>query len=99
MLITLEHDKHLFIHLFISEMVFKFVREAYVKSKGQSYLLHFLFGPMYNVVRAEDAEEIFQSTKLITKNVVYILIKPFLGEGLLVSTGEYNLTKAKLAIN
>lgn len=66
------------------------MREANVKSKGESFLLYFLFCPMYNVVRAEDAEEIFQSTKLITKNVVYNLIKPFLGEGLLVSTGECN---------
>ncbi|XP_017043706.1 probable cytochrome P450 4ac1 isoform X2 [Drosophila ficusphila] len=41
---------------------------------------------MYNVVRAEEAEEIFQSTKLITKNVVYELIRPFLGDGLLIST-------------
>ncbi|XP_070073765.1 probable cytochrome P450 4ac1 isoform X3 [Drosophila takahashii] len=43
---------------------------------------------MYNVVRAEEAEEIFQSTKLITKNVVYELIRPFLGDGLLISTDQ-----------
>lgn len=63
------------------------MRAAYAKSKGQSYILYFLLRPMYNVVRAEDAEEILQSTTLITKNHVYSLIKPFLGEGLLVSTG------------
>lgn len=64
------------------------MRAAYARSKGHSYLFYFILGPMYNVVRAEDAEEILQSTKLITKNIVYSLIKPFLGEGLLVSTGE-----------
>lgn len=84
--------KHRLIYLLISDLIFKYMREANVKSKGESFLLYFLFCPMYNVVRAEDAEEIFQSTKLITKNVVYNLIKPFLGEGLLVSTGECNLT-------
>lgn len=68
--------------------MFNFVRESTAKAKGRNYLWYFLFAPMYNVVRAEEAEEIFQSTKLITKNVVYELIRPFLGDGLLISTGE-----------
>ncbi|XP_017874726.1 PREDICTED: probable cytochrome P450 4ac1 [Drosophila arizonae] len=67
-------------------MLFRFVRDAYTKANGQSYLWYFLFAPMYNVVSAEDAEEIFQSTKLITKNVVYELLRPFMGDGLLIST-------------
>lgn len=44
---------------------------------------------MYNIVRAEEAEEILQSPKLITKNMIYELLKPFLGEGLLISTGNF----------
>lgn len=44
---------------------------------------------MYNIVRAEEAEEILQSSKLITKNMIYELLKPFLGEGLLISTGIF----------
>lgn len=70
-------------------MVFNYVRDAYAKAEGRSYLFYFLLRGMYNVVRAEDAEEILQSTKLITKNVIYELLEPFLGEGLLISTGKY----------
>ncbi|XP_032595046.1 probable cytochrome P450 4ac1 isoform X2 [Drosophila grimshawi] len=55
-------------------------------SKGRNYLWYFLFAPLYNVVRAEEADEILQSTKLLTKNIVYDLLKPFMGEGLLIST-------------
>ncbi|KAH8335231.1 hypothetical protein KR067_004776 [Drosophila pandora] len=73
---------------FTPASVFNFVRESTAKAKGRNYLWYFLFAPMYNVVRAEEAEEIFQSTKLITKNVVYELIRPFLGDGLLISTDQ-----------
>ncbi|KAH8341486.1 hypothetical protein KR059_008349 [Drosophila kikkawai] len=73
---------------FTPASVFNFVRESTAKAKGENYLWYFLFAPMYNVVRAEEAEEIFQSTKLITKNVVYELIRPFLGDGLLISTDQ-----------
>ncbi|KAI8042953.1 hypothetical protein M5D96_004277, partial [Drosophila gunungcola] len=66
--------------------VFSFMRESTAKAKGQNYVWYFLFAPEYNVVRAEEAEEIFQSTKLLTKNMVYELIRPFLGDGLLIST-------------
>ncbi|XP_064548645.1 probable cytochrome P450 4ac1 [Drosophila montana] len=69
-------------------MVFQFVRDAYDKADGRSYIWYFLFAPMYNVVCAEDTEEIFQSTQLITKNVVYELLRPFLGDGLLISTDQ-----------
>eukprot|EP00099_Drosophila_melanogaster_P017938 NP_608916.1 Cyp4ac1 [Drosophila melanogaster] len=71
---------------FTPASVFNFVRESTAKAKGQNYLWYFLYAPMYNVVRPEEAEEVFQSTKLITKNVVYELIRPFLGDGLLIST-------------
>ncbi|KAH8412205.1 hypothetical protein KR009_000429 [Drosophila setifemur] len=73
---------------FTPSSVFNFVRESTAKAKGRNYIWYFLFAPMYNVVRPEEAEEIFQSTKLITKNVVYELIRPFLGDGLLISTDQ-----------
>ncbi|KAM8716413.1 hypothetical protein ACLKA7_003311 [Drosophila subpalustris] len=73
---------------FTPSMVFDYVRDAYDKAGGRSYMFYFLFAPMYNVVRAEDVEEILQSTKLITKNVIYELLKPFLGDGLLISTDQ-----------
>ncbi|XP_034474903.1 probable cytochrome P450 4ac1 isoform X2 [Drosophila innubila] len=73
---------------FTPSMLFRFVRDAYVTAKGQSYIFYIIFSGMYNVVRAEDVEEILQSTKLITKNVIYELLKPFLGDGLLISTDQ-----------
>lgn len=65
------------------------MRDAACQAKGRSYLWYFFGTPMYNIVRAEDAEEVFQSSKLITKNVIYDLLKPLLGEGLLTSTGVF----------
>ncbi|KAH8377128.1 hypothetical protein KR093_003566 [Drosophila rubida] len=69
-------------------MLFNFVRNAHAKSRGRSYLFYFIFAAMYNAVRAEDVDEIMQNTKLITKNVIYDLLRPFLGEGLLLSTDQ-----------
>ncbi|XP_041674352.1 LOW QUALITY PROTEIN: probable cytochrome P450 4ac2 [Drosophila eugracilis] len=73
---------------FTPESIFNFMREASAEAKGRNYLWYFFRSPMYNVVRAEEAEEIFQSPKLITKNIIYELLKPFLGEGLLTSTDQ-----------
>ncbi|EDV31771.1 uncharacterized protein Dana_GF14385 [Drosophila ananassae] len=73
---------------FTPASVFKFMRDAALQAKGRSYLWYFFGTPMYNIVRAEDAEEVFQSSKLITKNVIYDLLKPLLGEGLLTSTDQ-----------
>ncbi|XP_034474902.1 probable cytochrome P450 4ac1 isoform X1 [Drosophila innubila] len=73
---------------FTPSMVFRYVRDAHAKAGGRSFMFYFLFRGMYNVVRAEDVEEILQSTKLITKNVIYELLKPFLGDGLLISTDQ-----------
>ncbi|XP_016976667.1 probable cytochrome P450 4ac2 [Drosophila rhopaloa] len=73
---------------FTSVSIFNFMRDACAQAKGRNYLWYFFHAPMYNVVRAEEAEEIFQSPKLITKNVIYDLLKPFLREGLLTSTDQ-----------
>ncbi|KAH8404761.1 hypothetical protein KR222_000529 [Zaprionus bogoriensis] len=77
-------------------IIFQYIRNLLVKAGGRSYIFYFLFAPMYNVVRPEDAEEILQSTKLITKNVVYNLLVPFLGEGLLISTDRKWHARRKL---
>jgi len=74
--------------IFFSATVFNYIRESTAKANGKNYLWYFLLAPEYNVVRAEEAEEIFQSTKLLTKNMVYEMIRPFLGDGLLISTGD-----------
>ncbi|XP_065357390.1 probable cytochrome P450 4ac1 [Calliphora vicina] len=68
--------------------LFTFCREKYAYAKGKSYLLHFLFATVYSITNAEDAEEVFQSTSVITKSVIYDLLKPFLGDGLLISTDQ-----------
>ncbi|KAH8245805.1 hypothetical protein KR038_011129 [Drosophila bunnanda] len=73
---------------FTPASVFNFLRNAATQAEGRNYLWYFFRAPMYNVVRAEEAEEIFQSPKLITKNVIYSLLSPFLGEGLLTSTDK-----------
>ncbi|XP_037707979.1 probable cytochrome P450 4ac2 isoform X2 [Drosophila subpulchrella] len=73
---------------FTSESIFNYMRDASAQAKGRNYLWYFFRAPMYNVVRAEEAEEIFQSPKLITKNMIYSLLEPFLGEGLLTSTDQ-----------
>ncbi|XP_037707977.1 probable cytochrome P450 4ac1 [Drosophila subpulchrella] len=66
--------------------IFNYIRDSTAKANGKNYLWYFLLAPEYNVVRAEEAEKIFQSTKLLTKNMVYEMIRPFLGDGLLIST-------------
>ncbi|XP_017043700.2 probable cytochrome P450 4ac2 [Drosophila ficusphila] len=73
---------------FTPTSIFNFMRNASAEGKGRNYLWYFFRAPMYNVVRAEEAEEIFQNPKLITKNMVYELLRPFLGEGLLISTDQ-----------
>ncbi|KAH8412208.1 hypothetical protein KR009_000430 [Drosophila setifemur] len=73
---------------FTPASVFNFLRNAASEAKGHNYLWYFFTAPMYNVIRAEEAEEVFQNPKLITKNVIYELLRPFLGEGLLISTDQ-----------
>lgn len=74
-------------YMIMSGTLFETIRGAYATYKGQNVLLYTLTGPVYNVVRAEQAEEIFQSTKLITKGKLYTLMTPFMGDGLITSTG------------
>ena len=73
--------------LFLAK-IFNLCRETAQVTKGKSFLWYFLFAPSYNITTAEDAEPIFESTAIITKHVIYDLVRPFLGDGLLVSTGR-----------
>ncbi|KAM7351027.1 putative cytochrome P450 4ac1 [Cochliomyia hominivorax] len=70
------------------EKIFNFCRQCYAAAQGKNYLLHFLYTASYNITNARDTEEIFQSTTIIAKGVMYELLIPFLGDGLLISTGE-----------
>ncbi|KAL9923306.1 putative cytochrome P450 4ac1 [Glossina fuscipes fuscipes] len=57
-------------------------------SRGRSYVLHFLSTSIYNIINAEDIEELFQSQTLTTKGIMYDFLQPFLGNGLLMSHEE-----------
>lgn len=51
-----------------------------------SYLLHFLSSTSYNVIRAEDLEDVMKEPDLISKGIYYHFLEDFLGTGLLTST-------------
>ncbi|KAL9923307.1 probable cytochrome P450 4ac1 [Glossina fuscipes] len=68
--------------------LFKLARSFTKLSKGRSYVLNFLIGPVYNIINAEDAEQLFQSQSLTTKGFMYDFLQPFLGDGLLRSSEE-----------
>ncbi|XP_075153108.1 putative cytochrome P450 4ac1 [Haematobia irritans] len=76
--------------------LFKYMRGNILYSKGKSYLLYFVWTPMYNVVTAEDSAEVFQSTTIMEKAIVYGLIKEFLGDGLLISSDRKWFHRRKL---
>lgn len=44
--------------------------------------------PVYNIIEAEEAELVLNDPRLITKGSSYNMLKPFLGTGLLISTGK-----------
>lgn len=80
-MIEQEYDYH------VSEKLFNYSR-GFAKKYKRSYLLHFLAGTSYNVIRAEDLEDVMKEPDLITKGVYYHFLEDFLGSGLLTSTGE-----------
>uniref|UniRef100_A0A1A9VMJ6 Cytochrome P450 n=1 Tax=Glossina austeni TaxID=7395 RepID=A0A1A9VMJ6_GLOAU len=57
-------------------------------SRGRSYVLHFSIGSVYNIINAEDAEQLFLSQSITTKGINYDFLQPFLGDGLLISREE-----------
>lgn len=68
--------------------IMKFLQRSRELSDGKSYLMYFLHCPIYNIMRADDATDLFQSSTLVTKNIIYSLVEPLLGTGLLISTGS-----------
>uniref|UniRef100_A0A1A9VMJ7 ABC transmembrane type-2 domain-containing protein n=1 Tax=Glossina austeni TaxID=7395 RepID=A0A1A9VMJ7_GLOAU len=70
------------------EKLFELARDWAKLSRGRSYVLHFLNAPFYNIINAEDAEQLFQSQTITTKGIMYDLIRSFLGNGLLISQEE-----------
>lgn len=73
----------------ISETIFLWCRELYRRTNGKSYILNFFRVSVYSITSPEDVQEVFQSQTLITKGVIYELARPFLGDGLLVSSGKW----------
>lgn len=68
--------------------LFDYVRINHLYAKGKSYVLYFACFPVYNIANAEDSAELFQSSQILTKGIVYEFVKLLLGEGLLISTGK-----------
>uniref|UniRef100_A0A1B0AEJ7 Cytochrome P450 n=1 Tax=Glossina pallidipes TaxID=7398 RepID=A0A1B0AEJ7_GLOPL len=68
--------------------LFEIVRGWAKFSRGRSYVLHFLNASVYNIINAEDAEQLFLSQPLTTKAIMYDLLQPVLGDGLLISHEE-----------
>lgn len=67
--------------------MFSFGRECAKKFK-KSYQ-HLFFNKLsFNVVKAEDAEKLLNSSKHIDKSFIYSFLHPFLKTGLLTSNGE-----------
>ncbi|XP_075153109.1 putative cytochrome P450 4ac1 isoform X1 [Haematobia irritans] len=76
--------------------IFQYARKCHQYAKGKSYLLHFLRAPIYSIVTAEDSVELFQSTTLLEKSVIYEYLKTFLGDGLLISSDRKWFSRRKL---
>ncbi|XP_073826736.1 probable cytochrome P450 4ac1 [Musca autumnalis] len=76
--------------------MFQYLRQNYRNARGNSYLFYFMLRPMYNITNAEDAAELFQSTALIDKSVLYKYVKPFLGDGLLISSDRKWFSRRKI---
>lgn len=79
----------------ISEKLFNYSR-GYANKYKRSYLLHFLVATSYNIIRAEDLEDVMKETDLITKGVYYHFLEDFLGSGLLTSTDNKWHNRRKL---
>ncbi|XP_004536188.1 probable cytochrome P450 4ac1 [Ceratitis capitata] len=78
------------------ETIFLWCRELYRRTNGKSYILNFFRVSVYSITSPEDVQEVFQSQTLITKGVIYELARPFLGDGLLVSSDQHWHDRRKL---
>lgn len=66
---------------------FKLPRKWAQKYKA-SYRLVIRGGFIINAIRAQETEALLSSTKLIDKSLLYTFLYPFMGVGLLTSTGQ-----------
>ncbi|KAL5283680.1 hypothetical protein ACFFRR_006135 [Megaselia abdita] len=80
---------------FNAEKLFNYSR-GFANEYKCSYLLHFLVATSYNVIRAEDLEDVMKEPDLITKGVYYHFLEDFLGSGLLTSAGNKWHNRRKL---
>ncbi|XP_061386436.1 probable cytochrome P450 4ac1 [Musca vetustissima] len=78
------------------ETMFQYARQSLSYAKGQSYIYYFFTAPIYNITRAEDAAELFQSTTILDKSVLYKFLIPFLGDGLLISSDRKWFNRRKV---
>uniref|UniRef100_A0A1I8PP24 Cytochrome P450 n=1 Tax=Stomoxys calcitrans TaxID=35570 RepID=A0A1I8PP24_STOCA len=78
---------------FNAEMLFQYPRKCLRYSKGRSYILR---APFYCIATAEDSSEVFDSTELIHKSVIYVYLKQFLGDGLLLSSDSKWSSRRKM---
>ncbi|XP_069963685.1 probable cytochrome P450 4ac1 [Bactrocera oleae] len=78
------------------EDIYHWSRDLYKRAKGKPYALYFYQACIYTITSPEAVQEVFQSQSLTTKGVVYELVRPFLGEGLLVSSEQHWHDRRKL---
>lgn len=76
-------------------MLFNYARDCASEYK-RSYLLHGPFATAYNIIRAEDLEDVLKEPTLISKGRYYHFLDDFLGEGLLISSGSKWHSRRKL---
>lgn len=75
--------------------LFDYIRNLANEYK-ESYMLHVVWGCAFEIIRAEDLEDIMKETALITKGVYYDFLEDFLKEGLLLSTENKWHSRRKL---
>ncbi|XP_038107973.1 probable cytochrome P450 4ac1 isoform X1 [Culex quinquefasciatus] len=63
---------------------------------GESFVLLIRGGMIVNAIRASETEALLSSAKLIDKSVIYLYLHPFLGVGLLNSTGSKWFQRRKI---
>lgn len=77
------------------EKLFAYVRTCAAEFK-RSYLLHGPFTTAYNIIKAEDLEDVMKATGFLSKGRYYHFLDDFLDEGLLISSGSKWHSRRKL---
>nr|ADC44464.3 cytochrome P450 family 4 [Bactrocera dorsalis] len=78
------------------EDIYYWSRDLYQRANGKPYALYYYQGVIYSITSPEAVQEVFQSQTLNTKGLLYDLVRPFLGEGLLVSSDQQWHDRRKL---